>query len=73
MGRKVNMDALEKKIEKAQEEVVKTKKAYDKATKALKDLLDKRDAIRRDELITAIGKSDRTYEEILQFLKTKDE
>ena len=44
MGRKVNMDLLEKKIEKAQGDVVKTKKEYDKATKTLKDLLDKRDS-----------------------------
>lgn len=73
MGRKVNMDLLEKKIEKAQDDVVKTKKEYDKATKALKDLLDKRDSIRREELINAISKSDRTYDEIMQFLKSKED
>ena len=49
------------------------KKEYDKATKALKDLLDKRDSIRREELINAISKSNRTYDEIMQFLKIKDD
>ena len=73
MGRKVNMDLLEKKIEKAQGDVVKTKQEYDKATKTLKDLLDKRDSIRREELINAISKSDRTYDEIMQFLKSRED
>ena len=35
----------------------------------LKDLMDKRDALRRDELITAIMKSSKPYDEILQFIK----
>lgn len=36
----------------------------------LSDLLDKRDALRRDELVKAILKSDKTYEEVLEFLGT---
>ena len=36
----------------------------------LSDLLDKRDALRRDELIKAILKSDKTYEEVLEFLES---
>lgn len=36
----------------------------------LSDLLDKRDALRRDELVKAILKSDKTYEEVLEFLET---
>ena len=67
------MDALEKKIEKAQETVSKRKKAYDEAMAELSDLLDKRDALRRDELIKAIMKSERKYEEILAFLDNADE
>ena len=46
------------------------KKQYDAAVAALSDLLDKRDALRRDELVKAIMKSDRTYEEVLEFLGT---
>jgi hypothetical protein len=45
---------------------------YDAAVTALSDLLDKRDALRRDELVKAIMKSDRTYEEVLAFLGTRD-
>ncbi len=70
MARLTSMDALEQKIEKAQEQVSKTKKAYDAAIAALSDLLDKRDALRRDELVKAIMKSDKTYEEVLEFLNS---
>ena len=68
MARKSSMDGLESKIVKAQEQVSKTKKQYDAAVAVLSDLLDKRDALRRDELVKAIMKSDRTYEEVLEFL-----
>lgn len=62
------MEALENKISKAQAQVSKMKKQYDAAAAVLSDLLDKRDALRRDELVKAIMKSDRTYEEVLAFL-----
>lgn len=72
MARIASMKALERKIEKAQEQVSKTKKQYDAAVAALSDLLDKRDALQRGELVKAIIKSDRTYEEVLAFLDTGD-
>jgi len=68
MARITSMDALELKIEKAQEQVSRTKKQYDDALAKLSDLLDKKDALRRDELVKAILKSDKTYEEVLEFL-----
>ncbi len=73
MARMSGMDALEKKIEKAQETVSKRKKAYDEAIAELSDLLDKRDALRRDEIVKAIMKSGRKYEEILAFLDNAGE
>lgn len=72
MARMTSMEALDAKIEKAQAQVSKTKKQYDAAVAALSDLLDKRDALRRDELVKAIMKSDRTYEEVLAFLGAGD-
>ena len=68
MARMTSMEALDAKIEKAQAQVSKAKKQYDAAVAVLSDLLDKRDALRRDELVKAIMKSDRTYEEVLEFL-----
>ena len=73
MARMISMESLEKKIETAQELVSRKKKEYDAAVSALSDLLDKRDALQRDELVKAILKSDRTYEEVLAFLDTGDE
>lgn len=69
MSRTTGLEALELKIEKAQADVVRAKQKYDRAVAALKDLMDKRDALRRDELITAIMKSSKPYDEILQFIK----
>jgi len=68
MARVTSIESLELKIEKAQEQVSRTKKQYDAAIAALSELLDKRDAIRRDELIKAFAKSERTYEEVMDFL-----
>ena len=70
MARVTALQAVELKIEKAQEQVSKTKKAYDTAIANLSDLLDKRDALRREELVKAIMKSNKTYEEVMAFLKT---
>ena len=70
MARMTSIDLLEAKIEKAQQQVSKAKKQYDEALAKLSDLLDKRDALRRDELVKAILKSNKTYEEVLEFLGT---
>ena len=51
MARMISMESLEKKIETAQELVSRKKKEYDAAVSALSDLLDKRDALQRDELV----------------------
>ena len=59
---------MEEQIQKAQEKVLKTKAAYDTAVESLQKLLDKRDAQRKDELWDAIIKSNKTYEDILQYV-----
>ena len=70
MARVTALQAVELKIVKAQETVSKAKKAYDTAIANLSNLLDERDAIRRDELVKAIMKSNKTYEEVMAFLNT---
>ena len=67
--RRTSREALDEKIEKAEADVIVAKKRYDHATAVLKELLDKRDAIRKDEILSAIVKSGRSYEEIMKFLK----
>lgn len=70
--RKTSKEALEEKIEKAEKDVITAKKKYDEATANLKQLLDKRDALRKEELIAAVTKSSRSYEEILAFLEADE-
>jgi len=68
MARPVDMDVLEKKIQKAQENVSRAREAYEAATDSLKALLDKRDAVRQQKLIAAVANSAKSYEEIMKFL-----
>ena len=63
-------DTMEQQIEKAQAKVIKTKAAYDTAVKDLQILLDKRDAQRKDTLWKAILKSEKTYDEILNYIES---
>lgn len=73
MARMTSMETLEKRIEKAQEKVSRAKKQYDDAIAVLSDLLDKRDSLKRDELVKAIMKSDKTYDEVIAFLDNDSE
>jgi len=74
-GRKPStVENMEQQIEKAQEKVIKTKAVYDNAVDTLQRLLDKRDAIRKDELWKAVINSSRSYEEIVKLVSdTSDE
>ena len=62
----------DEKIEKAESDVIAAKKRYDHAIAVLKELLDKRDAIRKDEILSVIVKSGRSYEEIMDFLNVEE-
>lgn len=75
MAREINAELLDAKIEKAQADLVKAKHRYDAAAATLKELLDKRDALRQKKLLDAIAQSGRSYEQILQYLQgtTEDE
>lgn len=70
MARTSSMTILEARIEKAQNSVIKAKNRYDECLSALEKLLNKRDALRRDELVNAILKSSRSYDEIIRFINS---
>lgn len=70
MARKINIDVLDERIEKAQEDVVKAKKKYDTSTATLKQLLDKRQAMQTEEVIAAIAKSNRSYDNIMNYINS---
>lgn len=60
---------LDSRITAAQEKVVRSKTRYEKAVKVLEELMERREEIRRKELLEAIKKSDHTFEEILCFIR----
>ncbi len=62
--------SLDEKIENAQQKVIKAKEKYDATVEELKKLMDKRDALKKEELIDAITKSNKSYDEVLAFYKT---
>ena len=71
MARTRKTITLEEKILKAEESVERAKKRYDSACEELKKLLEKREMIRKEELMSAVMKSDKSYEEIMRFLQEK--
>jgi ribosomal protein L22 len=73
MARKANYEVLENKIETTQAKVIKSKTSYDAAVNELQKLLDKRDAIRKDEIWPAIITSEKSYEEVLKLIRGKTE
>ena len=54
------------------ETVEKTKARHDAAVKELRDILEKKDAQRKEELPKAIENSSRSFDKIMAFLKKED-
>ena len=66
----IGIDAVNQQIEAAEAEVIKAKKKYDEATDKLKSLLDKKKALQTEEMMNAVMKSSRSYEEILRYIQS---
>lgn len=66
----IGIDAVNQQIEAAEAEVIKAKKKYDEATDKLKSILDKKKALQTEELMNAVMKSSRSYEEILRYVQS---
>ena len=69
-GRQITAEALEEKISKAQDKLVTTKNAYDEAAQELRNLLEKRDAIRKDELYNKLVNSKWTFEQVIKLINS---
>jgi len=65
--------SLDEKIEKQEAKVSSLKERYDSEVDVLKNLMDKRDALKRQHITDALMKSSKTEEEILAFLAEDDD
>lgn len=72
MARTRRTITIDEKIAKAQENVDKAKAKYDAAMAELDALMDKKDEMKRDQLIQAIENSSKSYDDILNFLQTQE-
>ena len=60
---------IDEKITQTQEQIIKTKAKYDEAIAALEELLAKKRAMQNEELLRLFANSNRTYDEVVAFLK----
>ena len=70
MGRPKKNPTLEERIEMAQAKVSKLHRPYQDAVAELSRLLDERDKSREEILLEAVANSKRSYEEIMEFIKS---
>lgn len=73
MARTKQNISIDEKIANVQDNVEKAKAKYDTAVKELRTLMEKKEAMKKQELFKAIENSSRSYEEILDFLKAEEE
>ena len=67
--RKVNTDTLDAKIEQQKTALEKAKAKYEAEKETLTELIKLRNEMRKEELMDAVIKSDRSYAEIMAFIK----
>lgn len=69
-GRQITAETIDAKITKAQEKVVAAKAAYDQAAEELKALINKREAIIKDDLYDRLIKSQWSYQQLIKLLSS---
>ena len=67
--RKASTASLDTKIEQQKTAMEKARLRYEAEKEALAGLIKLRNELRKDELMDAVIKSERSYEEILAFIK----
>lgn len=60
--------SINEKITKAQNTVARAKEKYELAVKELRTLMEKKETMMRQELLKAIENSNKTHDEILEFI-----
>ena len=68
MARRATID---EKIDQQKQVVFKAKDKYDAAVAELEKLMKKRDELRNKELLKAFAESDKSFDEVMEFLQSK--
>ena len=71
--RRSSEETLELKIELAEEKVTKTRAAHERAVDELKKLYDIRKARQNEEILKALEKSRRSFDEIMAFITAAED
>lgn len=66
---RMSTDKLDAKIEQQKEALEKAKARYEAGKEALAELVKMRNELRKEELMNAVVNSDKSYEEILAFVR----
>ena len=66
---RVSTDKLDAKIKQQKEALEKAKARYEAEKEALAELVKMRNELRKEELMNAVINSDKSYEEILAFVR----
>lgn len=72
-GRPKKNMSMKDEIAKQEEIVAKSKAKYDADVKKLKDLYAKQDEMKKKELLAAVEKSGKSYDEIMRYLTEEGE
>lgn len=70
MARVTKLASIENQLQKKQEKLIYLKKQCDTTAEEIQELIRQRETIRREELLGELENSGRTYEEVLEFLKS---
>ena len=68
--RKMTAEVIEKKIDEQKAVLEKAKLKYEAEKETLADLIKLRNEMQKEELMEAVIKSDRSYAEIMAFIKS---
>ncbi|WP_075721854.1 hypothetical protein [Roseburia sp. 499] len=71
--RKISTESLDMKIEQQKEVLEKAKAKYEAEKSVLAELMKLRNELRKEELMNAVINSERSYEEILAFIRGGNE
>lgn len=73
MARPKKPVSIDDEIAKQEETVAKLREKYDENVRKLKDLYANMDEEKKKALLNAVGKSKRSYEEIMSFLTSSED